>query len=414
MTAMGAGLERRARLAFMMIRDGQRKPRDSHQSNHEKAERLHSGRCCLRKGEGRVNLNRCCEYQFQFYGFCPKTSLMQRAVLLINLGSPDSPSVPDVRRYLREFLSDPRVLDGSPIARQFVLNAFILPFRPRKSAEAYWKIWLPEGSPLIVTSKRVQVLLQVKLDWPVELAMRYGNPSISDALQRMVNRKTDQILLLPLYPHYAMSSYETVVARVREVLDQIAPHIALSTLPPFYNDPDYLQALTAVAAPHLQREYDHLLFSFHGLPKRHLKLADPSKSHCLARENCCVTPHPSHAFCYRAQVFQTVKEFVARAGISSGKCSISFQSRLGREPWLKPYTDAEIASFPSRGIKRLVVISPAFVSDCLETLEELGIQGRESFLGAGGQEFTLIPCLNDHPLWIEALKKFALRLAHPV
>ncbi len=335
---------------------------------------------------------------------------MKTAVLLINLGSPDSPSTGDVRRYLREFLSDPRVLDSSWWVRQFVLNVFILPFRPAKSAEAYRSIWLKEGSPLVVTSRKVQALLQEKVDLPVELAMRYGQPSIAEVLQRIIDRGVERILLLPLYPHYAMSSYETVVERIKEVLAAKRPGMRLEILPPFYNDPHYIEAMMAVAKPHLPMEYDHVLFSFHGLPERHLRISDPTKTHCLVKADCCTTPSPLHATCYRAQAFLTVQAFVKRAEIAAGKYSVAFQSRLGRDPWLKPYTDFEIEAFPSRGIKRLVVISPAFVSDCLETLEELGIRGRESFMAAGGREYTLIPCLNDHPLWIEALRVYVERL----
>ena len=335
----------------------------------------------------------------------------RQAVLLVNLGSPDSPNVPDVRRYLREFLSDKRVMDAPWPIRQLVLNVAILPTRPRNTATAYRKIWLPEGSPLVVTSKRVQALLQKKVDLPVELAMRYGNPSTENVVGRLLDEKAEEILLVPLYPHYAMSSYETAVEKVKEVLDRRKSSIRLKILPPFYDDPDYIRALVASAKDCLQKEYDHLLFSFHGLPERHLKLADPSKTHCLVQENCCAISHPAHQFCYRAQVFKTVKEFVALAGIPPNKYSVAFQSRLGRDPWLRPYTDHEIHSFPSREIKKLLVIAPAFVSDRLETIEELGMREKESFLEAGGEEYTLIPCLNEYPLWIEALEKYVHRLA---
>lgn len=335
---------------------------------------------------------------------------MRTTVLLVNLGSPDSPSVSDVRRYLREFLSDARVLDSSWLVRQFVLNVFILPFRPTKSAEAYRSIWSSEGFPLILTSRRVQALLREKVDEPVELAMRYGHPSIPDVVRKILRNGVERMLLIPLYPHYAMSSYETVVERVKEVLAREKARVQLKVLPPFYDDPYYITALVEASRPHLKEEYDHLLFSFHGLPERHLRISDSSKSHCLVTANCCATPHPAHATCYRFQVFRTVQAFVKRMGIAETKYSIAFQSRLGRDPWLKPYTDQEIERLAERGIKRLAVLSPAFVSDCLETLEELGLRGRETFLAAGGQSYTLVPCLNDHPLWIEALKHYVERL----
>jgi protoporphyrin/coproporphyrin ferrochelatase len=335
---------------------------------------------------------------------------VKTAVLLVNLGSPDSPSVPDVRRYLREFLLDPRVIDGSWLARQLVVNLFILPKRPKESAHAYQSIWTEEGSPLISISKRAQSLLQKKTDLPVFLAMRYGKPSIPNVLREMLNQKVDEILLIPLYPHYAMSSYETVVERVREVLREENSKVELKVMPPFYNDPSYIEALVASANPTLNQEYDHVLFSFHGLPEHHLKMADKSKTHCLVNENCCNSPDAVHDYCYRAQAFKTVELFVKATGIPSHKYSISFQSRLGRNPWLKPYTDVKLKTFPSEGIKKLVVISAAFVADCLETIEELGIRGRDDFIQSGGKEYHLVPCLNEHPLWIEALSKFVIRL----
>jgi len=301
-------------------------------------------------------------------------------------------------------------MDAPWPVRQFVLHATILPTRPRNTAEAYRKIWTHDGSPLVVMSRRVQTLLQAKVDLPVELAMRYGNPSIPSVLQQMLRQKVEEIVLIPLYPHHAMSSYETAVVSVQEALARLNPQVKLRILPPFYNNPDYLKALVLSAQRDLQKEYDHLLFSFHGLPERHIRFADKSKSHCLIKENCCSLSHPVHWVCYRAQAFKTVQEFVKLAGVPQNKYSISFQSRLGREPWLQPYTDLEIESLARRGIKKLMVICPAFVSDCLETLEEIGMRGREAFIKAGGQELTLITCLNDHPAWIETLRKFVERL----
>jgi ferrochelatase len=330
---------------------------------------------------------------------------MSRAVLLVNLGSPDSPSVPDVRRYLREFLMDGRVLDVNWFLRFAIVHFAILPSRPKQSAHAYQSVWTPEGSPLIVISRRVQAKLQARTSMPVELAMRYQNPSIPDALARLNHRGADDVLVIPLFPHYAMSSYETAVERVRELAAQLAPNMRLHIQPPYYDQPDYVAALVASAREFLESGYDHLLFSFHGLPERHLRKADPTGCHCLASPDCCESPSPAHATCYRAQCFKTVAAFVDRTGVPKSKYSVAFQSRLGRDPWLKPYTDFELSRLAGQGIKRLLVICPAFVSDCLETLEEIGIRGKETFLAAGGVEFKLIPCLNEHPLWIEALAK---------
>jgi ferrochelatase len=306
---------------------------------------------------------------------------------------------------------DSRVLDAPFLVRSFVVYGCILPFRPKQSAEAYHKIWQPEGSPLVITSKRVQAALQQRTPVPIELAMRYQNPSIESAVRSLQQQGVTDLLLIPLFPHYAMSSYETAVERVKEVVARRAPGVALTVVPPFYDHPDYVDALAASAADHLSRGYDHLLFSFHGLPERHMRKADPTCSHCMVAENCCEATNPAHATCYRAQCFKTAEAFVKKAGVT--KYSVAFQSRLGRDPWLKPYTDHELLRLPKDGIKNLLVICPAFVSDCLETLEEIAMRGREIFLEAGGKEFDLIPCLNEHPLWIATLEKMITGFAAP-
>lgn len=328
-----------------------------------------------------------------------------KAVLLVNLGSPDSPSVPDVRRYLREFLMDGRVLDVNWFVRFCIVHFAILPSRPKESAHAYQKIWTAEGSPLVAISRRVQSQLQTRFgsDLPIELAMRYQNPSIPAAIGQLKAKGAADLLLIPLFPHYAMSSFESAVARVREVASQLAPEMRVTVQPPFFADPHYIHALVTSAEPCLKQGYDHILFSFHGLPERQLRKSDPTGCHCLASPTCCETPSPAHATCYRAQCFKTVAEFVRAAQIPSSKYSISFQSRLGRDPWLKPYTDYELIELPKKGIKKLLVICPAFVSDCLETIEEIGMRGRETFLEAGGKQFAQIPCLNEHPLWLDVL-----------
>ncbi|MFA7345590.1 MAG: ferrochelatase [Terrimicrobiaceae bacterium] len=329
-------------------------------------------------------------------------------VLLINLGSPDSPSVSDVRKYLREFLMDPRVLDSPWPVRWGVVNLAILPKRPKESAEAYKKIWTKEGSPLVVTSREVQRELRCRIGdrVVVELAMRYQNPDIGSAIERLHRQGVADLLVFPLFPHFAMSSFETAVVRAREVAARLAPGMTLKIAEPFYDDPGYIAALAASAADFLGEGYDHLLFSFHGLPERHMRKANPG--HCLAVAGCCETPSAAHRTCYRAQCFATVRAFVGVAGVPAEKYSVSFQSRLGSEPWLRPYTDFEFARLAGSGVKKILVICPAFVSDCLETLEEIAIRGRQVFLAAGGREFALIPCLNRHPRWIDALEKMVL------
>ncbi len=334
-----------------------------------------------------------------------------KGVLLVNLGSPDSPSVPDVRRYLREFLMDGRVLDVNWFVRFCIVHFSILPRRPRESAHAYQSIWTSEGSPLVVISRKVQAALQKRVDFPVELAMRYQNPSIPDTMARLNAKGVDDLLLIPLFPHYAMSSFETAVERVRQVGRQIAPNMRIRVQAPYYDDPDYITALVASAQEFLNKDFDYLLFSFHGIPERQIRKSDPTGRHCLMSLDCCDVDSPALPTCYRAQCFRTMRAFAQKANLPREKYSISFQSRLGRHPWLKPYTDIELPRLAQSGIKRMLVISPAFVADCLETIEEIGMRGRKSFLDAGGAEFHLIPCMNEHPLWKDALEKMVQRFS---
>lgn len=332
-----------------------------------------------------------------------------KAVLLVNLGSPDSPAVADVRRYLREFLMDEFVIDLPWMARFCLVHFLILPFRPQKTAEAYKAIWTTEGAPLVVTSRKLHQELQKRLDLPVALAMRYQNPSIPNILAELSQKGVNEILLVPLYPHYALSSFKTVVEKVRRCLHQQRLSIKLEVLNPFFEEPLYIDALVASARPYLSLPHDHLLFTFHGLPERHIHKTDPSGKHCLKTNDCCQGLHPVHAFCYRAQVLKTMQAFAKKAILKEGSFSFSFQSRLGRDQWLKPYTDHELALLPRQGKKRLLVICPSFVSDCLETLEEIGMRGKETFLKAGGEDFQMIPCLNTHEQWIEALAALVCR-----
>ena len=331
---------------------------------------------------------------------------MSKGILLVNLGSPNSPSVPDVRRFLNEFLMDGRVIDVAwPLRR--LLVGLILINRPKASGHAYEQIWTKDGSPLVVTSKHVQAALQKRMTLPVELGMRYQNPSIESAVKSLAAKGVSDALLIPLFPHYAMSSYETAVVRVREMAAKFAPRMKVTVQPPYYNSPDFITALVASAADFLKQDHDHLLFSYHGIPERHLRKSDPTGCHCLKVENCCEVVSSAHAVCYRAQCFATTAAFVKLAGVPKEKYSVSFQSRLGRDPWLKPYTDYELVRLAQEGKKRMLVICPAFVSDCLETIEEIGMRGCEDFLAATGKEFTRIPCMNEHQLWVSALENMA-------
>ena len=326
------------------------------------------------------------------------------AVLLVNLGTPVSSEIGDVRRYLREFLSDPRVIDLPAPLRWLLLHCIVLPRRARRSARAYASVWQAAGSPLLVLSRKLSQAVSERVDLPLELAMRYGEPTIASALLRLNERSVDRVLIVPLYPHYAMSSYETVLARVHELAKTFAPGLKLTALPPFFAHPEYVDALIASAAPQLERGYDHVLFSYHGLPVRHLRKADSSRMHCTRVGDCCTSPSPAHGTCYRAQTLGTTREFVRKAGIPEGRYSVAYQSRLAGEAWMQPYTDAELTRLAQTGVRRLLVITPAFVSDCLETLEEIAVHGRSTFLAAGGREFIQVPCLNDHPSFVSFLE----------
>ena len=329
--------------------------------------------------------------------------MSKKAVLLLNLGSPASPAVRDVRTYLREFLSDPRVLDAPALVRAIVLNLFILPFRPRRSAAAYASIWTEKGSPLVVTSRRQQELLQAKIDVPVHLAMRYGEPATADVVRRIIADGTEELFLVPLYPHYAMSSYETAVVQAMEEILRQKPSLRVTLLQPYYDDPDYIAALAEATAPYLREDYDRLVFSYHGVPERHLRKSDPSHAHCLTVPDCCHCAHPAHATCYRHQCVRTMELLVERLGIPREKTVLAFQSRLGRDPWLGPQTDRTVEQLGREGCKRVFVICPSFVTDCLETLEEIAVGCRETFEHAGGGHLQLVPCLNEHPRWIDFL-----------
>ncbi|HEY8660498.1 MAG TPA: ferrochelatase [Hanamia sp.] len=329
---------------------------------------------------------------------------IKKGILLMNLGSPDSTKVPDVRKYLNEFLMDERVIDIPWLLRALLVRGIIVPFRAPKSAEAYKTIWTDEGSPLIVNTIHLQKALQQEIEEPVEIAMRYGNPTPEAAFDALlkINPLMEEIIILPLYPHYAMSSYETGVEYAKEIHKKKKYPFKLNFIDPFYKDVDYLKALSESIRPFLNVPYDHVLFSYHGIPERHIRKSDVTGCHCLKIENCCEVNSPAHSHCYRHQIITTTKLVVEQLQIPSNKYSISFQSRLGKG-WLTPFSDIRLKEMPGEGIKNLLIVCPAFVSDCLETLEEIAMRGKEIFLEAGGESFTMIPCLNNHPLWIKAV-----------
>lgn len=332
--------------------------------------------------------------------------MSDKAVLLANLGSPDEPEVGAVRRYLNQFLMDPYVIQLPWLLRRMIVSLFVLPRRPKFSAHAYASIWGKDGSPLISLSVQLLEALKAKLDIPVALSMRYGSPSIEGELLKLVaqNPQLKELLFVPLYPHYADSTITTSVEELKRAVLKHQLNVRVKLLQPFYQHPDYIQALVNSAKPYLDDDqYDHILFSYHGLPESHLKVADPTFKHCLQVDDCCHKASEAHATCYRHQVFKTTESFVALAGLKEGEFSQAFQSRLGRNKWLEPSTEDTLKQLAAKGVKNLLVICPAFVTDCLETLEEIEMQGQELFKEAGGESLTLIPCLNSHPDWVNLL-----------
>ncbi|WP_040261329.1 ferrochelatase [Pseudomonas massiliensis] len=327
------------------------------------------------------------------------------ALLLVNLGSPDAPEVEAVRRYLNQFLMDPYVID-LPWPLRRLLVSLILIRRPEQSAHAYHSIWWDQGSPLVELTRRLQVQMQSR--WahgPVEIAMRYGEPSIERVLGELASRGIQTVTFAPLYPQFADSTVTTAVELARQVIREQGLPLVLKILPPFHDQPAYLDALAASAQPWLEHDFDHLLLSFHGLPESHIKKLLPKGSrHCLTDADCCRDANAAErAVCYRGQCIQTARAFAERVGLPEGKWSVSFQSRLGKNKWIEPYTEARLDALAAKGVKRLLVMCPAFVADCIETLEEIGIRGAEQFKEAGGEELVLVPCLNDNSQWADAL-----------
>lgn len=325
----------------------------------------------------------------------------------MNLGSPDSTEVKDVKRYLDEFLMDKRVIDYPYLFRLLLVKGLITPRRAHESAKAYSTIWTKEGSPLIVFTKQLEEALQQQIEEPIEIAMRYGNPTPAAAFDNLVknNPGIEEVIAVPLYPHYAMASYETAVEYAKDWYQKNKYPFKLSFIKPFFDEENYIHAMVENIRPYMSEPYDHILFSYHGIPARHLTKVDPTHAHCLKSEDCCNVHSTAHNTCYRHQCFETTRLVTNALNVPKEKFSISFQSRLGKG-WLEPFTDVRLEQMPKEGIKKLLIISPAFISDCLETLEELEERGKETFIEAGGETYKMIPCLNVHPLWVETLKKW--------
>ncbi len=321
----------------------------------------------------------------------------------MNLGSPRSTKVSDVKEYLDEFLMDERVIDYRWFFRTLLVRGIILNTRPKKSAAAYETVWTPEGSPLILITEQIQKKLQQRVDVPVEIGMRYAEPSIETGLRKLTDQGVTEIVLFPLYPQYAMSTTETVIEKAEEVRKKSFPGIKIHYVQPFYNREMYINCLAESIREKLPAEFDALQFSYHGVPERHIYKTDPTNTCNL--NDCCSRPeNPSHQFCYRHQCYRTTELVIEKLGIPKEKTIVSFQSRLGKDKWIEPYTDETLENLPKKGVKKLAVVCPAFVSDCLETLEEIAMEGQEEFLKAGGELFHYLPCLNDEDAWIEVVK----------
>jgi len=330
--------------------------------------------------------------------------MSEKIVLMLNLGSPNAPTKREVQRYLNQFLMDPDVIDLPWIVRRLLVSLLIIPFRSSKSAHAYSSVWTDQGTPLLVNSAQLRQAVQRMINVPIYMAMRYGSPSIEQTLCDIHQQhpQTKELIVLPLYPHYAASTVKSCKTELARVMQRFKFPFAAQMIPPFFKDNDYIHSLVECAHDFLQQPYDHLLFSYHGIPERHITKADPTGEHCL-KPKCCETHSPAHKTCYRYHVMQTTKAFVQATGLTSDQYTVTFQSRLGKAKWLQPYTAPTLISLAQKGVKRLLVICPSFTADCLETLEEIGIQGRQTFINAGGKDLTLLPCLNKHETWVKTV-----------
>ena len=334
----------------------------------------------------------------------------KRALLLVNLGTPRSPTTSDLRTYLREFLSDPPVMDVPAPLRWFLLNAIILPLRPRRSAHAYQQIWTERGSPLLFHTQDLCRKVQARLagSTRVAVAMRYGEPSISQALGELQAEGIESIRVFPLFPHYCDAVTGSVMEAVHAAAAGIPGGPTIDFVPAYFADPGYIDALAHVARPVLEgSDPEKVVFSFHGLPVRQIRKADPGGRHCLVEPDCCDRYQACAPDCYRAQCLVTARKLGDALSLPRHMRMVTFQSQFGPEPWLKPQTESVFAELAESGVRRVLVITPGFAADCLETLEEIRDRGAEVFRASGGQELTLAPCLNSSDVWADAVAAIA-------
>ncbi|WP_299826059.1 ferrochelatase [uncultured Pontibacter sp.] len=331
-------------------------------------------------------------------------------VLLVNLGTPDTPNTPDVRKYLREFLLDKRVIDIPAIARYALINGVIAPFRAPKSAKVYKELWTERGSPLLYHGRDLQEKLQAKLgnSYHVAFGMRYQSPSIKSALEELREQSVDRIIVLPLFPQYASASTGSVHDKIMEIVKDwwIVPSI--NFISSFCDDPGFINAFATLGKQHMaQDKYDHVVFSYHGLPERHI-LKGSDHGYCKLG-SCCNSYNKRNKYCYRASCFATSRLLAEQLGLREDQYTVAFQSRLGKDPWLQPYTDFILKDLPAKGIKKVLAYSPAFVADCLETTIEVGEEFKEMFLEAGGEKWQLVESLNSNDMWVDAVENLVLQ-----
>ena len=325
-----------------------------------------------------------------------------KGILLINLGSPRDLELKSIKDYLKEFLSDDLVIDYPKLLQQILVNWIIIPSRYKNTREAYSEIWTEEGSPLIHDTLVLGEKVSAKSGTLVEVSMRYQFPSIEEGLKKLKAKGCTEIFVVPLYPHYAMSTILTTEREVKRIESRLGLDLRLNFIGAFYNEGGYISSLSDVINRNRQKESDFLLFSYHGIPNRHLIKTDPTENHCLKVKNCCDIESKAKPFCYKAQVLETSKLCAKKLELKDDEWGVSFQSRIG-PGWIQPFTDKELVRLAEEGIKNLDVVCPAFVTDNLETLEEMNIRGRETFLEAGGESFNYIPCLNNEDSWVDFL-----------
>ncbi|MCO5248536.1 MAG: ferrochelatase [Chitinophagales bacterium] len=328
----------------------------------------------------------------------------QIGLLLTNLGSPTSSDVKSVRKFLTEFLMDKRVVDFPYWLRFLLVRGIISPLRAPKSSAAYKRIWTSEGSPLIIESERLAESVRKKVNYPVALSMNYGEPSTESAFEQLIQQQPDlkKVIVLPLYPHYTMSSFGSAVHKIRQVYQREKYPFQLKFLPPFYHHPDYISVLSSTIQPYLDNDYDKILFSYHGIPERHLRKDEKIITQNIEKD------FQMPPYNYQKQAYEMSRLTAEKLGIPKEKYEVAFQSRLTpvSKQWLKPYTTNRLETFAQNGAKKILVVCPSFINDCLETLEEIGIEEKNKFELRSGGSLTLIPCINNHPEFVATIQKW--------